>query len=74
VAVPLISLGEMPVVDTRAAWTVYVGDDNPRHIPKSVQAAGKYVRHVCVCGPFGVQFWYQVSNGDDLWLWIMQTG
>jgi hypothetical protein len=74
VAAPLISLSEPLAVDQRATWTVYVGDDEPRHVPQAVQAAGRWVRHVLVVGPFGVQFWYQSSHDGDKWLWVQQTG
>jgi hypothetical protein len=74
VAAPLIRLSEPLGVDVRAVWTVYVGDDEPRHIPAEVSTAGRYVRHVMVCGPFGVQFWWQVSEDGDKWLWREQSG
>jgi hypothetical protein len=73
-AVALISLSEPLAWSARAAWTLYVGDDEPRHVPPSVRAAGRYVRHVCVCGPFGVQFYWQVSDDGDKWYWHEQTG
>jgi hypothetical protein len=71
---PLVSLDEPLPVDARATWTVYVGDDAPRHVPATVKAAGRYVRHVVVCGPFGTQFWWQASADGDHWLWIEQSG
>lgn len=71
---PLIDLAEPLVVDIRANWTVYIGDDEPRHVPASVRAKWCYVRHVCVCGPFGVQFWWQGSDDGDKWYWADQTG
>lgn len=73
-AAPLISLSEPLAVDLRAAWIVYVGDEEPRYVPASVRAAGRYVRHVCVCGPFEPQFWYQVSNDGETWFWQEQSG
>jgi hypothetical protein len=74
VAVPLISLSETPPVEIRAAWSVYIGDDDPRHVPAAVGAMGQYLRHVCVCGPFGVEFWYQFSHDGETWYFGQKTG
>ena len=73
-AAPLISLSEPLAVDLRAAWTVYIGDDEPRNVPPAVAAMGAYVRHCCVCGPFGVEFYYQFSHDGDTWYFGPKTG
>lgn len=69
---PLVRLSEL--APSRAEWTIYVGDDAPRYVPASVKAAGKYVQHCVVCGPFGVQFWWRASNDGCKWYWIEQSG
>jgi hypothetical protein len=71
---PLISLTETPVVDVRAAWVLYVGDDEPRRVPAEVRQAGQHVRHVVVCGLFGVEFWWQASPDGDQWYFVQQSG
>lgn len=74
-AAPLIDLDAADLPDLRPAWTAYVGDDNPRHVPATVRAKGRLVRHTVVLGPFGVQFWWQARASEDAkWLWIEQSG
>jgi hypothetical protein len=74
VAAPLIRLSDEYALEVPAAWVVYIGDDEPRHVPAPVRAMGRYVQHVMVCGPFGVQFWYRVSDNGEKWYWAAQTG
>lgn len=71
---PLISLADVTLADLTAAWVEYA-DEHPRYVPKHLAREWRYVQHVTVCGPFGVQFWYRGRNDPrGKWLWLEQTG
>jgi hypothetical protein len=72
---PLLSLSEdYGVVVAMPEWpVVIIGDEEPRHVPPKVAAAGRYVRHVLWYRPGDIQFWYMVSQDGENWRYAART-